>query len=64
MYNDIVNNYTNYIEKREIEEQNKRDKIIRDLNNKNDKDKKEYEKKLSEDKFRENLKKIKDQLGG
>ena len=51
MYNDIVNNYTNYIEKREIEEQNKREKIIQSNNKSSD-----------ENKFRENLKKVKENL--
>ena len=37
---DLSNIYKNIMDMKEIEEQNKRDKIIRDLNNKNDKDKK------------------------
>ena len=51
MYNDIVNSYNRYIEGKEIEEQNKREKIIQSNNKSSD-----------ENKFRENLKKVKENL--
>jgi hypothetical protein len=51
MYNDIVNNYTNYISKKEIAEQKKRKEIIKSNN-----------KSLNEDQFKENLKKVKENL--
>jgi hypothetical protein len=51
VYNDIVNSYNSYIEKREIEEQNKREKIIQSNNKSSD-----------ENKFRENLKQVKENL--
>jgi len=51
MYNDIVNSYNSYIEKREIKEQKKREEIIKSNN-----------KSFDEDQFKENLKKIKENL--
>ena len=51
MYKDIVNVYNRYIEKNEIEEQRKREKIIKSNN-----------KSFDEDKFRKNLKKVKEDL--
>ena len=51
MYNDIVNSYNSYIEKGEIEEQKKREEIIKSNN-----------KSFDEDQFKENLKKVKENL--
>jgi hypothetical protein len=51
MYNDIVNSYNKHIEGKEIEEQKKREEIIKSNN-----------KSFNEDQFKENLKKVKENL--
>lgn len=59
MCEENINIYNNYIEKREIEEQKKRDNIVNNLNKMNNDDKEKYIKTLDNSKFRENLKKLK-----
>lgn len=60
MYEECFNIYKNELEKRELEEQKKRQDINENINEKKNKNKEAYEKKLNENKFRHNLKKIKD----